>query len=97
MSATKTLERNIEKYFIKQIKALGGEHRKLSWVNRAHAPDRVVFYKGNHYIEMKRPGKGLRPGQEREHARMEKHQVAVWVINTTEQVDEFILFLRKLK
>lgn len=36
-------ERDIEAYLVKRVKALGGEVRKVQWVGRAHAPDRVVM------------------------------------------------------
>jgi hypothetical protein len=33
----------IEKYLVKQVKAVGGEVRKVQWVGRRGAPDRVVM------------------------------------------------------
>jgi hypothetical protein len=37
------LERDIEDYLVKRVKAMGGEVRKVAWVGRASAPDRVVM------------------------------------------------------
>ena len=37
------LERDIEKHLIKRVKELGGEVRKVQWVGRVGAPDRVVM------------------------------------------------------
>lgn len=65
-------ESDIEKYLVKRVKALGGEVRKVKWVGREGAPDRLVmlpappavpagqWYFGpgrTTWIELKRPGK----------------------------------------
>lgn len=86
----KIRESDVEKYLIKRIKQLKGEIRKVSWIGRSHAPDRVVFFKGVWFVELKRPRATARAGQIREHSRMRQHGAAVFVINTIEQVDEFI-------
>lgn len=83
------LERDIEKYFKGRVLALGGEIRKVQWVNRPHAPDRVVFFRGVYFVELKRPGEGLRPGQAREHKRMKLGGVDVRTISTIAEVDAF--------
>ena len=36
-------ERDIEKYLVDQVRALGGEVRKVKWVGRNYAPDRLVM------------------------------------------------------
>lgn len=36
-------ERDIERHLVKRVKALGGEVRKVQWVGRANAPDRLVM------------------------------------------------------
>jgi len=36
-------ERDIEKYLVKRVKALGGEVRKVTWQGRKSAPDRLVM------------------------------------------------------
>lgn len=36
-------ERDIEKYLVERVKALGGEVRKVQWVGRKSAPDRLVM------------------------------------------------------
>lgn len=84
------LERKIEDYFNKQVKGHGGEVRKLSWVNRWHAPDRFVALNGVWLVELKRTGAKLRPGQERERLRLTAKGVRCRVINSIEGVDDFI-------
>lgn len=41
--AKKILERDVEAYLVAKVKALGGEVRKVAWVGRKGAPDRVVM------------------------------------------------------
>ena len=36
-------ESQIEGYLVKRVKALGGEVRKLQWIGRRGAPDRLVL------------------------------------------------------
>lgn len=36
-------ERDIKKYLVQRVKALGGELRKVAWEGRANAPDWVVM------------------------------------------------------
>lgn len=36
-------ESDIEEYLVKRVKALGGEIRKVKWIGRRGAPDRLVM------------------------------------------------------
>ena len=36
-------ERDIEAYLVKRVKALGGEVRKVQWIGRRAAPDRIAM------------------------------------------------------
>jgi hypothetical protein len=36
-------ESDIERYLVKRVKALGGEVRKVKWIGRRGAPDRLVM------------------------------------------------------
>ena len=88
------LERDIEKYLKERVIFLGGEVRKVKWIGRPHAPDRVVMLRGVYFVELKRPGEDLRPGQEREHKRMRFAGADVRMVSTIEGVDAFILELQ---
>lgn len=44
-------ERGIEKYLVERVKALGGEVRKVQWVGRKSAPDRLVMLPRLSYID----------------------------------------------
>ena len=91
---TAILEQVVEDYLDKQVTQLGGFTRKCKWIGRKHAPDRVVFFRGAWFVELKRPGKKAEPGQAREHDRMTAHGARVCVLSTKDQVDEFILAIQ---
>lgn len=40
----KIRERDVEKHLVRRVKEAGGEVRKLQWVGRRGAPDRVVMF-----------------------------------------------------
>lgn len=66
-------EADIEEYLVKQVKAKGGQIRKVKWVGRRSAPDRVIMLPADSvfeqdiliyhrfskaiWVEVKRPGK----------------------------------------
>jgi len=92
-------ESAIENYLVERVKALGGEVRKVSWIGRKGAPDRLVMLPdwepspGNAYcrtlwIELKAPGEKAKPHQAREHERMRRMGQRVEVIDSFEGVDE---------
>lgn len=66
--------------------------RKVRWIGRRSAPDRLFVKKGRHvWVEFKRPGvKRPRPGQGREIARMRKAGMEVYVIDNLD--DAYALF-----
>lgn len=85
-----TRESDVENYLIEKVKLEGGEVRKVKWIGRRGAPDRVVFLGGVHFVELKAPGKKPEDHQYREHKRMQRHGVYVWVIDSFEMVDDFV-------
>ena len=84
------LESKIEDYLVKKVEAAGGEVRKLQWIGRRGAPDRLVMLKGAHFVELKRPGRELDDHQDREISRMISHNISVCKLDDLHQVDEFI-------
>lgn len=91
----------IEKYLVKRVKELGGEVRKVKWIGRNGAPDRVVMRPswggvGGEdvgvvvWIELKAPGKKPTAAQFREHARMLKMGQVVVVVDSIEGVDHLL-------
>lgn len=96
----------IEAYCVAQVKLLGGEVRKVKWIGRKHAPDRLVMLplrpcKGGPsgilltadttiWAEFKATGVLPEEGQLREHARMRKMGQRVEVVDSFERVDEIL-------
>lgn len=98
-------ESDIEKHLVKRVKELGGEVRKVQWIGRVGAPDRLVMYPSRVsrvtatpwveraqtiWVELKAPGAKPRPSQIREHERMRSMGQHVVVINSIEGVEELL-------
>jgi len=82
-------ERDIEAHLVRRVKALGGEIRKLRWIGRRGAPDRVVMFPGGQlwWVELKRAGGIAEAHQAREHARMLAMGQRVLVLDSIEKID----------
>lgn len=84
-------ESTIENYLVERTKAAGGECRKLKWIGRRGAPDRLVMLNGRTiFIELKAPGEKAKPHQVREHERMRRMGQRVEVVDSCERVDEVL-------
>lgn len=82
-------ERDIEAYLVARVKARGGEVRKVQWIGRSKAPDRVVMlpvgqrpynedtdqYDSTLWVELKAPGKKATfPSNAHERAQEREHK-----------------------
>lgn len=101
-----TRESEIESYLVERVKALGGEVRKVQWIGRRGAPDRIVMLPGcdcgvptcaNYsepnppiWVELKAPGEKAKPHQAREHERMRAMGQRVVIVDSFEGVDEVL-------
>lgn len=86
-----TRESTIEQYLVEQVKAKGGEVRKVKWIGRNGAPDRIVMLPDRTiWVELKAPGEKCRPHQIREHERMRRMGQRVEVVDSFEGVDEVL-------
>lgn len=95
-------EKEVEAYLVKRVKELGGECRKVQWIGRIGAPDRLVMLPRVHticwdshrsrtmWVELKAPGQKARPSQLREHERMRAMGQHVVVIDSIEGVEELL-------
>ena len=85
-------ERDIESHLVRSVKALGGEVRKLKWIGRRGAPDRVVMLPGGrlYWVELKAPGQKAAPHQAREHERMRGMGQAVVVIDSFDVIEALL-------
>lgn len=86
------LESTIERYLVRQVRARGGDARKVHWIGRRGAPDRMVLrkYRIPCFVELKAPGQQLRPDQAREIALLRSYGVEVHVIDSLEGVDALL-------
>lgn len=95
-------ERDIERHLVKRVKELGGEVRKVQWIGRRGAPDRLVMLPSTYnepglyfqrqpiWVELKAPGKKAEPHQVREHERMRAMGQRVVVLDSIEGVEELL-------
>lgn len=89
-------EHVVEKYLCDTIKERGGFCPKFNDVGQRGAPDRLVILPGQpvYFVELKRPHKGkLAPWQKRYHEQLRACGQKVWVLNSIEMVDDFLLTL----
>lgn len=94
-----TREAEVESYLTTRVRQHGGEVRKVKWLGRNGAPDRLIMFPteqltetltipGTHaFVELKRPGEKPRPNQLREHDRLRACGFTVLVIDSFEGVD----------
>lgn len=84
-------EQQVEAYLHARVKELGGDHRRVKWIGRSHAPDDLILLPGRHlFVECKRPGETPRDGQLREHARLRAAGFEVHVASTFEEIDTIL-------
>lgn len=84
-------ESKVEDYLIDQVKKAGGETRKVKWIGRRDAPDRLVLMKNFAcFVELKRPGKKPTERQETELGNLEAAGLRIGFIDNFTDVDELI-------
>ncbi len=96
-------ERDIEAYLVRRVRRAGGEVRKIRWVGRNNAPDRLVLLPSiipavtPIWVELKSPARLERfpstaheRAQQREHNLMRKYGLRVEVIGTFAQIDKLL-------
>lgn len=84
-------ERDIERYLVQQLKLRGSEVRKVKWIGRRGAPDRVFWSPiGPVFVEVKRPSKFLTDAQSREHARVNRFCQSAYLVNSFASVDSLL-------
>ena len=86
------LEKQIEQKVCDYAKDQGCLVYKFTSPNRAAVPDRLFVLPTGRvfFIEFKRSGAKPTPAQDREHARLRGHNVAVYVVDDIEQGKRYI-------
>jgi hypothetical protein len=90
-----TPEGRIEAYLKQQVERTGGSIRKLAWVGRRGAPDRLIWWPGPSFafVEVKAANGKLSTLQEREIGRLRAAGFQVAVVFCKEDVDEVVFAL----
>lgn len=91
-------ESKIEQYLVERVNTRGGEVRKVQWIGRRGAPDRLVMLPWRSdrpngttvWVELKAPGEKAKPHQQREHERMRAMGQHVVVVDSLDGVDELL-------
>lgn len=85
------LEKDIEKHLRLGVKALGGKAYKFSSPGNNGVPDRIVLIQGKcFFVELKRPGQDLSPGQRAVKKDFKKLGFKVYKLDTIDDVDKFL-------
>ena len=81
-------EKTIEATLAKKVKSMGGIALKISSANYDGMPDRLVLLTDGRlaFVELKAPGKKLRPLQEKRKRQLEALGFSVFVIDGIEQI-----------
>lgn len=81
-------ESKVEDHLKKLAKKHGGSTRKVKWIARHGAPDRLVLLPGKFFfVELKRPGKDAEAHQTREHLALFRAGIRVYLADTIELVE----------
>ena len=85
-------EKIIERKLIKAAKNMGGLALKFISPGYDGVPDRIVLFPGGRivFVEVKAPGKALRPLQVRRKRQLESLGFKVYVLDAAEQIDEIL-------
>ena len=85
-------EKEIEKKLTQAVKCMGGICPKFISPGYDGVPDRIVLFPGGRiaFVEVKAPGKTLRPLQVRRKRQLESLGFKVYVLDAAEQIDEIL-------
>lgn len=87
-----TAEAIVETYLIKRVEELGGITRKLQYIGRNGAPDRMLLFPGGKllFVECKRRGGKAEKHQARELEKLTQLGQTVALLDSKEGVDDFL-------
>ena len=86
------LEKDVERYLCDQVKKFGGKAYKFTSPGNAGMPDRLVVFPGGHiaFVEVKAPGKQLRPIQQEKRNELRALSCQYFVVDSKDSAKEFI-------
>ena len=82
---------------ISQLSKIGVSTRKVKWVGRDGAPDRLILANGGIWVELKAPGQKPRANQKIELEALTKAGMTTYCIDSLEQIDKLIEGIRNEK
>ena len=93
-----TRESKVENHLVEQAQAKGALVRKLAYIGRRGAPDRMVIWPEEigfspvaiDFVELKAPGQKPDDHQAREHERLRRMGCNVFTLDSLEAVDQYI-------
>ena len=87
------LEKEIEMKLKEKIQRLGGWALKFASPGYAGVPDRLVLLPQGKlvFVELKTPGKTLRPLQQKRKEQLEDLGFKVYIIDSTKAIERFLL------
>ena len=85
-------ENTVEGYFDVRVRASGGDVRKVQWIGRNGAPDKLAGWpSGAHgFVELKRPHGRAEAHQAREHTAWRAMGLRVDIVATLAEVDDYV-------
>ena len=75
---------------ISSLRKIGVSTRKVRWIGRDGAPDRLILAKGGIWVELKAPGERPRLNQIIELEALAKAGMTAYCIDSIQQIDELI-------
>lgn len=74
-----------------QLSKIGVSTRKVKWIGRDGAPDRLILANGGIWVELKAPGEKPRANQKIELEALTKAGMTAYCIDSIQQIDELIV------
>ena len=92
MSQMDMSERDLEKILKDRVRALGGVALKFVSPGTSGVPDRLIVLPGNKmgFVEVKKPGKKLRPEQDYQIKRLKRLGCLVYVLDNPDYIDQIL-------
>lgn len=79
---------------ISKLQKIGVSTRKVKWIGRDGAPDRLILANGGIWVELKAPGEKPRANQKLELEALTKAGMTAYCIDSLEQIDTLINTLK---